>query len=54
MFGVLTYKTPLVFPIIGSIGNEGGTEIGEGIGNLTLLTYLAFSIYLNEVEDEGA
>jgi len=28
LFGVLTYETPLVFPIIGpSIGNEGGSDL---------------------------
>ena len=27
LFGVLTYETPLVFPIIGSFGNEGGSDL---------------------------
>jgi len=27
LFGVLTYETQLVFPIIGSIGKEGGTDL---------------------------
>ena len=35
------------------MNNEDVAEVGEGIGNLSLLTYLMLYLYRNEIEDAG-